>query len=247
MLRALTAEIVKLKRSRILMWTVLTVIVWPSVTDIMARLGGGSREHVTWEFFMHIATQQVASWYGVPLFGLVAAYLFGREFGEQTARNLLTLPVRREYFMVSKLIVMLAWVFALAVLSVAVHAGYAAVLGLRGFAWDYVGESLGDTLLVTLVIACTLPFVGWLAMIGRGYLAPMLFSLLAFMSGLVLLQTGAESWFPWSMPLAVTGINWFPGSQGTGLETSSWVVLIAVFAVGVAAILVYIDWADNLE
>ncbi|WP_176545592.1 ABC transporter permease, partial [Bacillus pseudomycoides] len=41
---------------------------------------------------------------GVPLFGVITAYLFNREYAEDTLKNLLTIPVSRIKFLISKLI-----------------------------------------------------------------------------------------------------------------------------------------------
>jgi len=191
--------------------------------------------------------QTIASWWGFLLGGFVAAYVFGREFTEATVRNTLTLPIRREWFVLSKLLVVLVWVFVLGLLSVVAQAGYAAVLGFDAFAWEYVFLSLRDSMLVMLVIAATLPLVGWIAVLGRGYLAPMIFSAVAFVSGVLFLQAGWERWVPWAMPIALVGMGWVPGETKSSLVAASWVILSAVFLAGVAALILQIDYADCLE
>ena len=245
--RALRAEIAKLKGTRVPLWTALVVVLWPLMVIFMVRLGDQSLEHVTWESFMPLASQSIASWYGILLFGYVAAYVFGREFSERTARGLLTLPVRREYFMVSKLVVVLVWVFGLGILSVVAQAGYAAILGFDGFAWKYLLSGLADAMTVTLIIAATLPVIGLLAILGHGYLVPMVFSGVAFTSSFMFLQIGWEQWYPWSMPIMIAGSGWIPREVDTEMVAASWVILLALFVGATAAILIYIDRADNLE
>ena len=241
------AEIAKLKRSPVPGWSVLVVVVWPLMSIGTLRLTTGSWRGITWEGFMRLTPQTIASWYGVILGGFVTAYVFGREYTDATARNMLTAPVRREYFVISKLTVLLAWVFGLSVLSIAAQAGYATVLRLDGFAWKYVADALRRGVLVTAPIAATLPIVAWLAVVSRGYLAPMIFSAVAFTSGVLFLQAGWERWWPWAMPFAVAGLAWVPGDFTSALTAGSWVILAAVFAVGTAALIVQIDFADNLE
>ena len=247
MLRALRAEGAKLKRSRVPLWTAVVVALWPLYTIFVIRLTSGSLEHVTWKDSMQMGPQTIASWWGILLGGFVASYIFGREFGESTFCNSLTLPIRREWFVVAKLVLVLGWVFVLAVLSVVAQAGYAALLGFEGFAWEHVFVSLRDSVLVMLTIAATLPLVGWIAVLGRGYLAPMIFSGVAFVSGVLFLQAGWERWVPWAMPIALVGMGWVPGETKSSLVTGSWVILGAVFLAGVAALIVQIDYADCLE
>ena len=119
----------------------------------------------------------------------------------------------------------LVWVFALGLLSVIAQAAYAALLGFDGFAWEHVLTSLRDSMLVMLAIAATLPLVGWIAVLGRGYLAPMIFSGIAFVSGVLFLQAGWERWVPWAMPIALVGMGWVPGETKSSLVTASWLIL----------------------
>lgn len=247
MLRALRAEVAKLRRSRVPLWTALIVALWPLYTIFVIRLTSGSLEHLTWRDSMQMGPQTIASWWGFLLGGFVAAYVFGREFNESTMRNTLTLPIRREWFVVAKLLVVLVWVAVLGLLSVTAQAGYAALLGFSGFAWEHVFLSLRDSMLVVLAIATTLPLVGWIAVLGRGYLAPMIFSGIAFVSGVLFLQAGWERWVPWAMPIALVGMSWVPGDTKSSLVAASWVILGVVFTAGVAALILQIDYADCLE
>jgi ABC-2 type transport system permease protein len=246
-LRALRAEVGKLKRSRVPLWTAAIVTLWPLYTIFVIRLTSGSLEGVTWRDSMVLGPQTIASWWGILLGGFVAAYVFGREFSDSTMRNTLTVPIRREWLVASKLVVVLVWVFALCLLSVVAQAAYAALLGFDGFAWEHVLRSLRDSVLVMLTIAATLPLVGWIAVVGRGYLAPMIFSGIAFVSGVLFLQAGWERWVPWAMPIALVGMGWVPGETKSSLVAASWVILGALFLAGVAALIVQVDYADCLE
>ena len=196
---------------------------------------------------MQFGSQAIASWWGILLGGFVASYVFGREFGESTMHNTLTLPIRREFFVVAKILVVLVWVFALGLLSVVAQAGYAALLGFDAFAWEHVLTALRDSMLVLVAIAATLPIVGLIAVLGRGYLAPMIFSGVAFVSSVLFLQVGWERWVPWAMPIALVGMGWVPGETKSSLVAGSWVILGMVFFVGVAALILQVDYADCLE
>ena len=73
----------------------------------------GDAPEIGWLTFMHASTQVFVSWYGLVLFGLVTAYVFAREYGEGTAKEMLTLPIRRESFLAAKSIVLATWVLGL--------------------------------------------------------------------------------------------------------------------------------------
>lgn len=249
MLRALKAEVLKLKRSRMPMWTALAVCLYPLLAVFTAKLTDGELAHTTWDQFMRAGPEMIASAWGVMLFGLVTAYLFVREFDDGTAKYILTLPLRREYFVVAKLGVLAAWVLGLTVLSVAVQAGYAAFLGLTGFAWEHIGTGLTRSLLVSLVIYLSLPVVAWLAMLGKGYMPPMLFSALTAAAGLMMAFAGWARWFPWSMPMVFTGMTFAPPGTitETALGIASWAIVLGLFAVGLAAVFWYVDRVDNAQ
>jgi ABC-2 type transport system permease protein len=245
MLRALRAEVWKLRRSNTPLWTALVVLLAPAITASTFNLSDASPARMSWESFMRGGPQLMASWYGILLFGMVAAYLFGREYGEGTAKEMLTLPIRRECFFAAKMLVLAAWVLGLTLLSLVAQAGYAAVLGLEGFTWSKAATCLVIALEVALLIYATLPWAALLAMIGRGYLAPMVYSALAAFFGLGLAEAGWSRWFPWSMSLSVTGVALFPSVPLPTLVFESWALMAFVFVAGSVAAVLYMDRADS--
>ena len=54
-------------------------------------------------------------------------------------------------------------------------------------------------------------------------------------------------WFPWSMPQALVGSFIGSGLPRPSLVAGSWVAAAALFAVGTAAVVLYIDRADNTQ
>ena len=265
MMRALKAEFLKLKRSRMLLWSgvivlvaaglglaVLPVLSDPKIQAEMAKSGGVFAQAVaagmyrpSWTNYLHIGVQGMSGSWGILAFGLVTAYLFGREFKEGAAKTMLTLPIRREYIVAAKLIVLAVWVFALGLLSVLLTMGTTAILGVGGFTWAAVLTSVIETTTAITPLYLTLPFVGWMAVRGRGYLQPMLYSLGVMMVGNALAQTPASRWFPWNMPLHLVGASWYPVPPSP-LVASSWAVAVGVFALGVAALMWQIDHADSV-
>jgi len=265
MMRLLSAEFLKLRRSRMLLWSglivavaaglglaVLPVLADPKTQATIAKSGGVFARAVaagaynpSWTNYLHIGVQGMSGSWGILTFGLVTAYLFGREFKEGAAKNMLTLPIRREYVVVAKLIVLAVWVFCLGLLSVALTSVAAAVLGAAGFSWAAVFASIRETILAIAPLYLTLPLVAWFAVRGRGYLQPMLYSLGVMMVGNALVQTPASRYFPWNMPLHLVGASWYPVSPSP-VVPASWAVAIAVFAVGVGALMWQIDRADSV-
>jgi len=264
MMRMIVAEFLKLKHSRMPLWSglivavaaglglaVLPVLSDPKIQANMAKGGGVFAQAVaagmyqpSWTNYLRIGVQGMSGSWGILTFGLVTAYLFGREFKEGAAKTMLTLPIRREYAVVAKLIVLAVWVFALGLLSVLLTSAATAALGVSGFTWAAVLTSLGETMTAIAPLYLTLPLVAWFAVRGRGYLQPMLYSLGVMMVGNALVQTSASRYFPWNMPLHLVGASWYPISPSP-VVAGSWAVAAGVFAVGVAALMWQIDHADS--
>src|SRR5699024_5493221 len=54
---------------------------------------------------------------GVPLYGVVTTYLFNREYMENTLKNILTIPVSRIGFIVSKMLLLFIWIMMLTLIA----------------------------------------------------------------------------------------------------------------------------------
>src|SRR5918993_4906028 len=63
-----------------------------------------------WTTFFSVLSQAIAIG-GVIVFSIVTAWIFGREFSDHTAKDLMALPTSREKIVTAKLIVISAWVF----------------------------------------------------------------------------------------------------------------------------------------
>ena len=132
-----------------------------------AQLSGGTAD---WPGYFALLAQMVAVG-GMLLFGMVLIWLFGREFADRTAKDLLALPTSRAAVVAAKLVVALAWSLLLTAELVAVSLPLGAVLGLRGWSTQVLLHGVGAssaTACLTVVLATTYALAAsW----GRGYLA----------------------------------------------------------------------------
>ncbi|PKQ19199.1 MAG: hypothetical protein CVT66_11405 [Actinobacteria bacterium HGW-Actinobacteria-6] len=247
MLRALEAELTKLKRATLPLWTLATVCGAPTLSNVFATANSGWTETTLWSTFVGLGPMSMGTWYGILLFGLITAFLFGREYSEGVATNVLTTPTRREYFVLAKFAVLAGWVAVLALLAVVAQVVWASALGLDGATWSSVWSCLGDMLTVALLIFLTLPLVALVAVMSRGVFAPMIFSAFGFAAGMLGGIAGWGDWLPWAMPTSIAGS--FMGPMGlasqTKLDGGSWVIAVGVFVLGLAALLYWVNHADS--
>ena len=255
-MRALAAEFGKLKRSRMILWTMLIIIgytsiglvTYPIIEDLMASnsapMGQGVSElfaeagitEIGWDAAMRFIPMGVSGAWGVMVLSLIAAYVFGREMREGTDVAYATLPVRRESFVFAKLVVIAVWAIGLALLSVIAQVGVDLIyLGTEGFRWSYVWRGFYETLYAMLPLYLTLPVIAWLSLTRKGYLRPMVFAVIVFTLSTGMVGMDAAKYFPWSMPIVLSGVTWMPMRGDLGI--ASWAIALAVFVIGLLAVI----------
>lgn len=177
---------------------------------------------------------------GMLVLPFVVAYVFGREYTEATLKNMLTLPVRRPWFVIAKLVVALAWWLVLVVVVAAEGVVIAALLGLPGISAATVAPALGRVLVAAGISFLLVPIVVWVTLIGRGMLAPVAFALAMLALGNLLGHTGWAVWFPWSIIPSLIGLVGAP----TDLPPGSYAVVTLTFILGIALSAWQIDHTD---
>jgi ABC-2 type transport system permease protein len=179
----------------------------------------------TWPAYLSMLTLVIGIG-GMLLLAFIVAYVFGREYAEGTAKNLLTLPVARHWFALAKLLVAGIW-WLLLVTAIDAETG-----------------ALRDVVLVTVVAYLLAPPVAWITMLGRGYLPPIAFALATLALGEVFSHTGWASWFPWSVvPLFIGAV----GARQTTVAAGSLAVVLLTFAAGTVATIAQLRYADNVQ
>ena len=255
--QVLATEFLKLRRSKITWLSWLAFSIMPLVGGLFmwiirephraaqlgllgqkARFAGATAD---WPSYFGLLLQTMGVG-GMILASVITAYVFGREYSDSTAKNMLALPVARHRFVFAKLGVVFTWFGLLAVFFIVEGLAVGALLGLPGFSTSLAVSSICDILLAALVAYLLVPFVAWVAMFGRGYLAPLGFTIFMLVLGMVFGATGWGKWFPWSI------VPLFAGVAGPRVETlaaASLVIVVLTFAAGVVATIAQVRYADN--
>lgn len=256
----LATELLKLRRSKItwLSWLAFSVVMpligglfmWivqdPSRAAKLGLLGKKSQfAGVTadWPSYFTLLLQTTGIG-GMILVSVIAAYVFGREYSDGTAKNMLALPVGRHWFVAAKLAVVLMWFAALTVWLIGEGFAVCWLLQLPGFSSELAVTSVGSILLAALVAWMLVPAVALMAAFGRGYFAPLGFTIFTLVLGTVLGATGWGKWFPWSIVPLFAGVA---GPRVETLASGSLVVLSLTFLAGVTATVCQLRRADNAQ
>jgi ABC-2 type transport system permease protein len=166
-----------------------------------AQIFGGS---ANWPNFFNLAIL-MTSVGGLIIFGLIFVWIFGREFGDKTVYDLLSLPTSRTNIVIAKIITAAYWSVSLILLVFALMLGTGAILQLAGWSTQVIMHGLG-LLTVTglLTVLLCIPFA-MAASITRGYLPAVGCIFLALILGQVISQLGYGQYFPWTIPMIYSG------------------------------------------
>ena len=257
LLSALWAETLKARRSKVPLLAVVGITLAPlmdglfmfimkdpqraremGLLSVKAQMQMSTAE---WSTFFGVLTQAIAIG-GVIVFSIVTAWMFGREFSDHTAKELMALPTSREKIVIAKLIVISAWVLivSLWVYLVGLLIGY--LVDIPGWTAQLARQSFGDVLATAGMTLLLMTPVAFIASMGRGYLPPLGWAVLTIFFSQIIAATGWGDWFPWSVPALFTGVV---GPRTEQLGIHSYVVLILASVIGLGATFYWWREADQ--
>jgi ABC-2 type transport system permease protein len=193
-----------------------------------AQLVGGTAD---WPTFFGFIAQAVAIG-GALVFAIVTAWVFGREFSDHTAKELLALPTSREAIIGAKFIVIAVWTILLSLFIFLLGLIVGALVDIPGWSTDLLRTAFGDVSGSAALTIALLPFVALLASVGRGYLPSFGWTLLTVFLAQIAAAMGWGDWFPWSVPALFSGAA---GPRAELLGTHSYIIVIFSSLIGLAA------------
>ena len=221
-LATLWAECLKIRRSRILpgsviffilvssmMSLVMFVQIHPGIAGKLGMIGDKAAllrfGEPDWPSFIHLLIEGLAA-VGMVGSGFLATWIFGREYSDNTLKDLLALPVSRLYIVISKFIALLIWFAILAIIYLITGLSAGILIGLSGLAPQILLDFLRTFMVTSALVIILCPPVAFLASLSRGYMLPIGFVILTLIlanfSGLV----GLGPYFPWAISTSLAGL-----------------------------------------
>jgi ABC-2 type transport system permease protein len=256
-LSALWAETLKARRSKVPLFTAAGFTLLPLVSglfmiilkdperakelgiiSVKAQLVGGTADWPSLFGMLKMGTGIA----GLILFAIITAWVFGREFSDHTAKELLALPTPRGIIVGAKLGLILFWIMGLSIIIFVITLGIGAAVDIPGWSSALVWTSFWSLLLITFLTVMLMPVVALIASIGRGYLPPLGWSFLTMALAQIAAVMGWGEWFPWSVPGLLSE---FSGPQSEPLGMHSYLMVLLVFIIGIAATFAWWRKADQ--
>ncbi|MGW4411793.1 ABC transporter permease [Nonomuraea sp. NPDC004702] len=256
MREALWAELLKVRRSRLPWITALAftiaalvcgmfmfILADPVRARAFGLLGGKAQlsgATADWPGYLALLAQAVAVG-GLGIYGLITIWLFGREFSDRTATDLLALPTSRTAVVAAKFTVAAIWALLLALLLAGLGLLIGAVLALPGWSAPIVAAGVARLVAAAGLAALTTTPLALAASAGRGYLAAVgvLFGIIFAAQIIAALGYGAV--FPWSVPGLYAGI------AGAGQDPPGPAGLLLVVLTGAAGVAATTAWWNRAD
>ncbi|MEV1243259.1 ABC transporter permease [Nonomuraea sp. NPDC049750] len=257
MREALWAELLKVRRSRLpwitaLAFTIVAlmcgmfmfILADPARARAFGLLGAKaqlSSASADWPGYLALLAQAVAVG-GLGLYGMIAIWLFGREFSDRTATDLLALPTSRTAIVAAKFTIAALWALLLALLLAGLGLLIGTLLALPGWSGPSAGEGVGRIVAAAALAALTTTPPALAASAGRGYLAAVGVLLAIVFAAQVIAALGYGAAFPWSVPALYARIAG-PGQDPPGL--AGLLLCAATGAAGVVTTALWWNRADH--
>lgn len=217
---ALWTEVLKIRKSKVTLFCFIGVVLVPifgglftmilknpelakslGIISAKAQLMLGNAD---WPSYFGMLKQTIAI-VGVIIFSMFTIWVFGREFSDKTAKELLAIPTSREAIVSAKFIVIGVWAVVATFIFLCFGLLIGSLLQISGFSTSLLFSNTIDIFSSILSTIFLLPFVAWFASIGRGYFPPMGFLVLTIVLSQVAVVLGWGDWFPWSIPILFSG------------------------------------------
>ena len=203
-----------------------------------AQLTAGSAD---WPTFLNMLGQAVAIG-GAILFAFLTAWVFGREFADRTVRGLLANPTSRRTTVVAKALVIAAWGIAISAWVLVLGLGIGAVVGLPEWSPTDAGGTIEAVAFAAILTIGLQTWAAFFAGVGRGYIAPLAWTVAMIALSQIVTVLGWGSWFPWSVPAILAGAG---GTAVEPVTVGGVSVVLAFILAGLAATIVWWERADQ--
>lgn len=255
---SLWAETLKGRRSRAYLLSVFLFAMFPLVSGLFmvvlkdpqaaqamglislkAQIVAGSAD---WPTYFDMLKQATALG-GYILFAFITAWVFGREFADRTAKDLMAVPTGRGIIVGAKFLMTGLWVFGLTLIVILMGFLVGAWVRIPGWSINLAGSSFGALFTISAINYALMPFVALFASAGGGYLPALGWAFTSFILAQLVSVLGWGDWLPWSVPVLISGMFGPQGAEQVGQH--SYILVLLAFIAGLSATVAWWLRADQ--
>ncbi len=242
MVNLLYTELLKLKRSEMFLASLAGAIAAPLLSFIgfISINERHPEAPISFGDAFHQTSLYIVLLIGMLLYGVIASYLFSREYLEDTLKSLLTIPISRIHYIFSKLVLLFLWIGVLTLIAW----GLTLVLGLigqfQGLTFDLMLYSFYYYMLGGFLLFLLSTPVIFVTLLIKNYVPTVIFTIIIGMGNLIVWQSEYRTIFPWSAAAVITQNDFLPPYP----PEYAYISIILTSIAGLIATLIYFTHAD---
>ena len=238
MLTFIKMEFLKLKRSNIFLLSLMGAVLPPLLMFIAVF---AFDEGSTFDMLFTNVNMYMSALFAIMLFSIMISYLFGREYNEHTLKTMMTIPISRGKFLISKYVMFLVWILILTVVTSLSSLVFGFIAGLEGFTLKLFIDSFAQLLFANVLLFLTFsPFVFISLLITNMVPAMVGGAGLTLVNMLIYGQTWAP-YVPWVCPYLIASGEI---AEYATSPTVSYGVILVTFLIGLAISYIYFTKTD---
>ncbi|WP_286674828.1 MULTISPECIES: ABC transporter permease [unclassified Clostridium] len=204
MLNLIYCELLKLRRSNMLLLSVLGVLSTPCMMLIEALQTHFKHPELVFTLadIYSDSLLYIMLLTNMMIYVAITAYLFSREYTENSLKTVLPIPVSRTAFVLGKFCVLFLWIVMLTLVTwagILVLLGlYHIFIGMDGYDFIVASEWLLNFLMSSVLMFLTISPFAFIAEKTKGLVAPVVASAVAVMGSAALCNQDFGALYPWS-------------------------------------------------
>ena len=238
MLTFIQMEFLKLKRSRIFLLS-LAMAVLPALLMYIATFAFGEAQ--SFDALFTNVNMYMSILFAVLIFAIIMAYLFVREYKEHTLKAILTVPISRGRFLISKYMMFLIWILILTVVTSLSTVLFGFAAGLTGFTLKLFIDSFAQLLLSNVLLFLTFsPFV-FISLFVTNMVPAMIGGASLTLVNLLVYGQDWAPFVPWVCPYLIASGEIAEYNLSLMIP---YVLILATFLIGIAVSYLYFTKKD---
>lgn len=255
LLATIYTEVFKMRKSKMIWLTLVIFTIAPLMASFfmyilkepeLARKSGllGAQAELygeaSWSTYFSFLTQIIAVG-GIIVFGFVTSWIFGREYTDRTAKDLVALPYSRSFVVLAKYIATIIACLCLSMYIIIIGFLLGWIINIPEWSMTVAMTGIQEMMIATVLTILLSAPVAFFACYGKGYLAPIGFVILMVVFSQIIGAIGYGQYFPWAIPALYSGIS----GVETTLTLASIIIIGMTSIVGALATFIWWNYAEQ--